>query len=92
MDTELLHRLDRIEAALELLVKQRTVKDFYATAEVASILGRAEFTVREWCRLGRIHAEKRQTGRGSSKEWMIPHAELIRLQNEGLLPLSKHEG
>jgi hypothetical protein len=54
-------------------------------AGTAQILGRAEFTVREWCRLGRVWASKRQCGRGNAKEWIISHEELTRIQNEGLL-------
>jgi len=79
--------LARIEATLTLLVQQRTVKDWYSTSEVAQILGKAEFTVREWCRLGRVHAAKRPCGRGKAKEWAVSHAELERIRNEGLLPL-----
>ncbi|WZO96113.1 DNA-binding protein [Isosphaeraceae bacterium EP7] len=84
-------RLDRIEVQLvemrNLLVSQRTLKDYYSTAEVAVELGKAEFTVREWCRHGRVRADKRHCGRGTSKEWMINHDELTRIRNEGLLPL-----
>lgn len=83
---ELLGRLDRIEAILAELLAQRTVKDWYSTADVASVLGKAEFTVREWCRLGRVRAEKKKCGRGVAGEWIISHAELVRLRNEGLLP------
>ncbi len=83
---ELLDRLIKIEALLASLVEQRTVKDWYCTTEVAGILGKAEFTVREWCRLGRVHAEKKKCGRGSASEWIISHAELTRIRNEGLLP------
>ncbi len=79
-------RLARIEHLLESLVEQRSSREFYSTAEVAKILNRAEFTVREWCRNGRILAEKRASGRGISKEWMIAHEELERIRNEGLLP------
>ncbi len=79
-------RLDRIEAMLHTLIEQRTVKDLYTTAEVADILRRAEWTVREWCRLGRVNAGKRPCGRGTSQEWIISHAELQRIRNEGLLP------
>jgi hypothetical protein len=87
MDAEqILTRLERIEAALDMLVSQKMVKDYYTTAEVAQILGKAEFTVREWCRLGRVWAEKRDCGRGNSKEWIVSHVELTRVQNEGLLP------
>jgi hypothetical protein len=79
-------RLERIEAALHLLVQQRAEKDWYSTAELAELLGKAEFTVREWCRLGRVNARKRECGRGQSQEWVISHAELERIKNEGLLP------
>ena len=80
-------RLDRIEAALQSLVEQKTVKQWYSVEEIATRLGKAEFTVREWCRLGRIHAQKRAYSRGPHAEWMIGHAELTRIQDEGLLPL-----
>jgi hypothetical protein len=85
----LLQRLDRIEAALAELMKQRTVKDWYSTAEVAEMLGRAEYTVREWCRQGRIHARKKLCGRGRGGEWLISHEELSRLGNEGLLSFER---
>ena len=84
---EILSRLERIELALEQLVSEREIKEMYSTSEVAELLGRAEFTVREWCRNGRIYAEKRLSGRGSSREWAISHEELQRIRNEGLLPL-----
>ena len=83
---EILARLAGIEAALAALVEQRSVKEWYSTAEVAAVLRRAEFTVREWCRLGRVRAEKKKCGRGPSSEWIVSHAELTRVRNEGLLP------
>jgi hypothetical protein len=83
----LVERVEKMESTLARLVQQRTVKDLYSTAEVAVLLGKAEFTVREWCRNRRVNAEKRECGRGSSREWVISHEELIRIQNEGLLPL-----
>lgn len=86
----LMERLQRIEAALSVLVQQRSVKDWYTTAEVAQVVGKAEFTVREWCRHGRIHAEKRACGRGNSQEWIISHDELTRHQSQGLRPLPKN--
>ena len=90
MTTEELHdltaRLNRIEQTLDLLVQQRAVKEWYSTAEVAKILSKAEFTVREWCRLGRVKAEKKKCGRGVASEWIVSHAELTRIRNEGLLP------
>lgn len=84
---ELTDRLERIESALQTLLQQRIVQKAYSTSDAAQILGKAEFTVREWCRLGRVRATKRASGRGRSLEWMIPHEELERIQAEGLLPL-----
>lgn len=85
---QIIQRLNRIENLLAELMQQRQVKEYYSTGEVAKILGRAEFTVREWCRNGRIWANKRECGRGRTKEWMISHPELQRVRNEGLLPAS----
>lgn len=85
-DATILERLERIEAALNLLVRQRTIKDWYTTDEVADLLGKDPFTVREWCRLARVHAEKKGSGRGKYQAWVISHQELMRIQKEGLLP------
>lgn len=84
--SDVLARLEKIESLLASLVEQRVAKEWYSTAEAAAILRRAEFTVREWCRLGRVRAEKKKSGRGPASEWMISHAELTRVRNEGLLP------
>ena len=84
--TSLLERMDKIEAALRLLTNLQPERDFYTTAQAAELLGLAEFTVREWCRLGRIKAEKRKSGRGAHYQWVIGRAELRRYEREGLLP------
>ena len=56
--TMLVERLDRIEAAVTMIAGRQTIRDWYATDEFAQLVGKAEFTVREWCRLGRVQAEK----------------------------------
>lgn len=89
-ELEVTTRLDRIEAALKQLIDQRAIKAWYTTAEAAHELKRAEYTVREWCRLGRVRAEKRACGRGRAKEWIISYEELSRIHNEGLLPIPKY--
>ncbi len=83
---EIIDRLNAIQETLSSLVNRGIVKEFYSVAEVAGILGKADFTVREWCRLCRVNAEKRRTGRGNSHDWMISREELERIQSFGLLP------
>lgn len=81
-------RLAKIEAMLAVLVDRETTREWYSTAEFARLVGKAEFTCREWCRRRRIKAEKRSSGRGSYPAWVISHPELLRYQREGLLPSS----
>lgn len=82
-------RLDKIEALLVVLVQRQSVKEYYEVEEFAQLVGKACFTVREWARLGRIHGEKRQSGRGAHSAWVFSHAELLRYQRDGLLPLRR---
>jgi hypothetical protein len=82
-------RLERIESLLAVLVERQAVKEWYTTDEIARLTGKAEFTVREWCRLGRIRAEKRTSGRGAYPAWVVSHQELARYQREGLLPTQR---
>ena len=83
---EICRRLKRVEELLCELIEQRQVKELYSTAEVAEIVERAEHTVREWCRHGRVQAMKAAGGRG--REWRISHEELQRIRNHGPLPLN----
>ena len=71
----------------DMVNQQRTIKDWYSPEEVADMLEKRPYTVREWCRWGRINARKRPTGRGDAKEWEISHAELERIKSHGLLPI-----
>ncbi len=81
-------RLDRIERLLCSLVEREQVRQWYCVDEFARIVGRSEFTCREWCRLRRIAAQKKTSGRGKHASWVISHEELLRYQREGLLPVS----
>lgn len=49
-------------------------------------MDRADYTVGEWCRQGRIRAKKKLCGRGKDGEWLVAHDEFVRMRNEGLLP------
>src|SRR5205807_9493428 len=82
-------RLEKIEAMLVVLVERQQVREWYSVEEFARIVGRAEFTCREWYRHGRIRADKKDSGRGAYAAWAISHAELLRFQREGLLPIRK---
>lgn len=86
----MVERLTSIETMVaevrDLAVNQKPQKEWYTVSELAELLGKAEFTVREWCRLGRVNAEKRDCGRGNSQEWIVSHAEMTRIRNHGLLP------
>lgn len=96
METDITTRLNRIETALDTfqamlaaLLERETMRDWYTTEQFASVVGLAEFTVREHCRLGRLNAEKRRSGRGAYCSWVISHQELKRYQQHGLLPPRK---
>ena len=83
-------RLQAIEETLKVLVAQQTVRDYYDTTQMAALVGKSEFTVREWCRNGRLRAVKRLSGRGAIPAWAIAHTEFLRFQREGLLQPPSH--
>lgn len=83
---EIVERLCKIEELLEALLSRQIVKEHYSVEEFAAMTQREVYTVREWCRLGRIQAAKKHSGRGKHSYWCIPHAEVLRYEKEGLLP------
>ena len=86
LDERLARSESIVQEVRDILKNQQPQKEWYTVTELATLLGKAEFTVREWCRLGRVHANKRQCGRGDSQEWIVSHEEMTRIQNHGLLP------
>lgn len=58
------------------------MKTWYTAAQAAQILNRNAFTVREWCRDGRIRAIV--APHGNRFRWMISDDEIHRYFREGL--------
>lgn len=81
-------RLEKIEAMLAALAERQPIREWYSIEEFAALVGKAEFTVRSWCRVGRIRARKKESGRGAHTAWAISHDELQRYRREGLLRAS----
>jgi hypothetical protein len=81
-------KLNKIEAMLVLLVEGQS-REWYTTQEFARTVGKAEITIREHCRLGRLRAEKRQSGRGAYPQWVISHAELEYYRRNGLRSIQR---
>jgi hypothetical protein len=81
-------RLEKIEAMLVALAERQPIREWYSIEEFAALVGKAEFTVRSWCRVGRIRARKKESGRGAHTAWAISHDELQRYRREGLLRAS----
>jgi len=48
--TEVIAWLVRIESKLDAILSQKPHQDYYSTADIAQILGKSEYTIREWCR------------------------------------------
>ncbi len=80
--------LERVATDIhELLIGQRQEKEWYSTRELAEIMGKSDYTIRErWCNDGRIECEKDP----NSGKWRIPGQEFRRLRAGGsLLPKRK---
>jgi hypothetical protein len=81
--------IDRLVEISEQSAQAQPARESYSSAETARLLGKRPFTVREWCRLGRIKAKKRPCGSGASFAWEISASEIERIRNHGLLPIPK---
>jgi hypothetical protein len=87
---EVLAALARLEGRVaelhELLLTWGAGRDWLTTADVAKLVGGEEFTVREWCRPGRLRAAKKGSGRGTHAAWAVSREELARYRCDSLLP------
>ncbi|HEY2739630.1 MAG TPA: helix-turn-helix domain-containing protein [Thermoanaerobaculia bacterium] len=81
MDDTLLATLQELKGRLDALVVRQAS---YSTHEFAKLVGLSDWTVRNYCRLGRLRARKKRSGRGAHPEWVLDHEELERFRREGL--------
>jgi hypothetical protein len=68
-----------------MIANPTETRESYTVEEVASLLSKNAYTVREWCRHGRINASKRVERRGGAELWSISSAEVTRIKDDGLL-------
>jgi hypothetical protein len=87
---DLMRQLAEIQATLAAVLAKLEHpperRNGYTVEEVAALLGKTPYTVREWCRWGRVHATKRAERRGGAELWSIAADEVARVKDEGLLP------
>lgn len=84
--TQLAEMREMLLQIQNLLAHPKEAREWYTVEEVASLVAKTPYTVREWCRMGRINARKRSERRGGAELWSISAAELTRIKDEGLLP------
>jgi hypothetical protein len=81
-----LEMLERIDARLRRLeANLAPLKSWMTATEFAGAVNKSAYTVREWCKAGRIGAEFLKD-EGRTGEWRIPANELDRYRREGLRP------
>ncbi len=86
--------VERLDQIIELMAGERERQDDkdrqrFTTAQAAKRLNKSSWTVRQWCALGQIRAERIKLGRsGNRLEWRIDAAEVNRVAQDG----PGHEG
>jgi hypothetical protein len=93
VEADIVNDLAEIKAMLRQILEQlgrkpeATPKLWHSVEEAAGILGRAPYTIRDYCRLGRLNATKRGQKWGKSDLWSISSVEIERYRQDGLLSL-----
>jgi hypothetical protein len=81
--------IERLDVMIELMARDRERQDDkdrqrFTTAQAAKRLNKSPWTVRRWCVLGQVRAERIRLGRsGNRLEWRIDAAEVNRVAQEG---------
>ena len=92
VEQNVVERLANIESRMDQLLDGKQQRDSYSVEQFSERGGLDPWTIREYCRHGRIRASKKGSGRGRYRAWVISHAELLRYESEGLLPIRKPNG
>jgi hypothetical protein len=85
-------KLDALMLAIDKLPGNQLDKEFYTVDEFAARFKRSPYTCREYCRHGRLRATKQRSGRGKYCAWVISRAEVLRFEEEGMLPPAHRNG
>jgi hypothetical protein len=65
------HHGRRRRRLLDVLLEWQQIRELNTTQEFVRAVDKAEFTIRGYCRLGRLKAEKRKSGRGAYSQWVM---------------------
>ena len=80
--------VERLDLIIEQLTRDREREEDkdrqrFTTSQAAKRLNKSPWTVREWCRLGQVRAERIKLGRsGNRLEWRINADEVIRVAHD----------
>jgi excisionase family DNA binding protein len=77
---DVMEKLEAIERKLALLIQPKT---YFTITEAAEFLKKTEYTVREYCKQGELHAVKANVSSGMHQQWRIAYDELLRFLREG---------
>jgi hypothetical protein len=63
-DEDLKARFEKLETMLAVLIERQQVREYYTSEEFATLVGKAPWTLREYCRLGSDEKALRQGRQG----------------------------
>lgn len=80
--------LRRSESLLNDLADSAVTREWYTVLQLAERWDKSTYTIADWCRTGRLLAERANSGHGPHKSWRIAHEEVRRYEREGLRPVN----
>ena len=77
---------DELAAIVQVIGSRVQPKIWYTVAEFAERAEKAPYTVRQWCNVGKLNAERTDGGAGGQGEWRISHEEYERVPEGRVAP------